>query len=63
MHAIGEASRRSGVGIETIRYYEKIGLIPAPPPHPDQPPSTPLNKWSEMPTPKMHRIFTCGWEK
>lgn len=29
--SIGELSRRSGVNIETIRYYEKIGLLPAPP--------------------------------
>lgn len=29
--AIGELSRRTGVHIETIRYYERIGLI-APPP-------------------------------
>ena len=28
---IGELSRRTGVNIETIRYYEKIGLLPAPP--------------------------------
>jgi MerR family transcriptional regulator, mercuric resistance operon regulatory protein len=28
---IGELSRRSGVHIETIRYYEKIGMLPAPP--------------------------------
>ncbi len=28
---IGELSRRVGVHIETIRYYEKIGLMPAPP--------------------------------
>ncbi|MBI1365934.1 MAG: MerR family DNA-binding protein [Alphaproteobacteria bacterium] len=28
---IGEASRRTGVHIETIRYYEKIGLLPPPP--------------------------------
>ena len=27
MHAIGEASRRSGVPIETIRYYEREGII------------------------------------
>jgi MerR family mercuric resistance operon transcriptional regulator len=27
---IGELSRRSGVNIETIRYYEKIGLVPTP---------------------------------
>ena len=27
---IGEVSRRSGVNIETIRYYEKIGIMPAP---------------------------------
>lgn len=26
--AIGELSRRSGCNIETIRYYERIGLIP-----------------------------------
>jgi MerR family transcriptional regulator, mercuric resistance operon regulatory protein len=29
--AIGALSHRSGVHIETIRYYEKIGLLPAPP--------------------------------
>ena len=29
--SIGELSRRSGVHIETIRYYEKIGMLPAPP--------------------------------
>ncbi len=27
---IGEIARQSGVGVETIRYYEKIGLLPAP---------------------------------
>ncbi len=29
--SIGELSRRSGVNIETIRYYEKAGLVPPPP--------------------------------
>jgi|CXWL01.1.fsa_nt_gi MerR family mercuric resistance operon transcriptional regulator len=28
MPEIGEASTRSGVHIETIRYYERIGLVP-----------------------------------
>lgn len=28
---IGELSRRSGVNIETIRYYERINMLPAPP--------------------------------
>src|SRR5882757_8205605 len=28
---IGELSRRTGNNIETIRYYERIGLVPAPP--------------------------------
>ena len=28
---IGELSRRTGVHIETIRYYEKINMLPAPP--------------------------------
>jgi MerR family mercuric resistance operon transcriptional regulator len=28
--AIGELSRRTGCNIETIRYYERIGLIPIP---------------------------------
>lgn len=27
---IGELSKQSGVNIETIRYYEKIGIMPAP---------------------------------
>jgi DNA-binding transcriptional MerR regulator len=27
---IGELSRRSGVNIETIRYYERIGVLPKP---------------------------------
>lgn len=28
---IGDLAERSGVNIEAIRYYERIGLIPAPP--------------------------------
>jgi MerR family mercuric resistance operon transcriptional regulator len=28
---IGELARRTGCNIETIRYYERIGLMPAPP--------------------------------
>ena len=28
---IGEFARRSGCHVETVRYYERIGLIPAPP--------------------------------
>jgi MerR family mercuric resistance operon transcriptional regulator len=28
---IGELSRRTGCNIETIRYYERIGVMPAPP--------------------------------
>ena len=28
---IGELSRRTGVNIETIRYYERIKMLPAPP--------------------------------
>ncbi|AOY90386.1 Cd(II)/Pb(II)-responsive transcriptional regulator [Marinobacter salinus] len=27
---IGEISKRSGIPVETVRYYEKIGLLPAP---------------------------------
>lgn len=29
--SIGALSRRTGCHVETIRYYEKIGLLPAPP--------------------------------
>lgn len=29
--AIGALSKRTGVNIETIRYYERIGLLPPPP--------------------------------
>ena len=29
--SIGDLSRHTGVNIETIRYYERIGLLPAPP--------------------------------
>lgn len=28
---IGELSRTTGVNIETIRYYEKVGMLPSPP--------------------------------
>jgi len=28
---IGELSRRTGCNVETIRYYERIGLVPPPP--------------------------------
>jgi MerR family mercuric resistance operon transcriptional regulator len=31
MVTIGELSRRTGVNIETIRYYERIKMLPAPP--------------------------------
>jgi len=31
MIAIGALSKRTGVNIETIRYYERINLIPSPP--------------------------------
>lgn len=29
-YGIGEMSRRTGVNIETIRYYERIGILPDP---------------------------------
>lgn len=29
-YLIGEASKRSGVHIETIRYYERVGVMPKP---------------------------------
>ena len=29
-YAIGEMSKRTGVNIETIRYYERIGILPEP---------------------------------
>jgi MerR family transcriptional regulator, mercuric resistance operon regulatory protein len=28
--AIGTLSKESGVNVETIRYYEKIGIMPSP---------------------------------
>lgn len=28
--SIGQLAKRTGVGVETVRYYEKIGLLPAP---------------------------------
>ncbi len=29
--SIGELARRTGCRVETIRYYERVGLLPAPP--------------------------------
>ena len=41
---IGQLARRAGVGIETVRFYEREGLIPEPPRRPsgyrDYPPET-----------------------
>ncbi len=31
MGLIGDLSRRTGVNIETIRYYERVGVLPPPP--------------------------------
>jgi MerR family mercuric resistance operon transcriptional regulator len=31
LHSIGELSRLTGVHIETIRYYERVKMLPAPP--------------------------------
>lgn len=30
-YAIGELARRSGYAVQTVRYYEEIGLMPRPP--------------------------------
>lgn len=31
LHRIGQVARQSGVGVETVRFYEREGLIPQPP--------------------------------
>jgi MerR family mercuric resistance operon transcriptional regulator len=31
MPSIGDAARRSGITVETIRYYERAGIVPGPP--------------------------------
>jgi len=31
IHTIGQVARKSGVGVETVRFYEREGLIPQPP--------------------------------
>jgi len=30
-HSIGQVARQSGVGVETVRFYERVGLITRPP--------------------------------
>jgi len=30
-HTIGEVARRVGIGVETVRFYERQGLVPPPP--------------------------------
>jgi len=30
LHTIGQVARQSGVGVETVRFYEREGLIPQP---------------------------------
>lgn len=33
-YTIGQLARRSGIGVETVRFYEREGLIPEPPRRP-----------------------------
>ena len=43
--SIGALSARTGCHIETIRYYERIGLLPAPPPYERQRPQAGAGGW------------------
>ena len=36
---IGGLSKRTGVHLETVRYYEAIGIMPKPPRTPGRPPA------------------------
>jgi MerR family copper efflux transcriptional regulator len=46
---IGEVARKAGVGVETIRFYEKKGLVP-------QPPRPRAGGYREYHTEAVHRI-------
>ena len=52
---IGEISRLSGVNIETIRYYERIKMLPAPQTHREWP----SHLWRDGAAhPRFHTPFT-----
>lgn len=45
---IGQVAKAAGVGVETVRFYERVGLIPDPPRRP--------SGYREYPPDAVHRI-------
>ena len=58
---ISDLSRATGVDVETIRYYEKAGLLPAPAREANGYRSYGARTWSAWPSCAIAAPWTCRW--